>query len=427
MDAKEIQELIKTNCSETKYEVQRAYSRGAHLSIYQPRPKASPDNRKSIPFIKRAIAMIMGYMMKPGNITYQGDYYEKTLKDIYDSNDEELLNAQLVEDGLVHGKYFELHWLDESGLKTFFPIPVDQSIPIYSKDLKKKLTGFIWVRDDMATFYDDTVYQVYEKVDKKDEYVLIDEGLHGYGRVPVNCGQISRDKANLFDHVIGLVDLFDKLLSEDVANEAERSANSYLLMSDSIDDVEQDENGLTAADRVKQSKAIDNLGDEQPVGNKVQFLTKNINTSFLETSLTTTERLIYEMLMIVNPNDDNFAAASGIAQAYKLLGMEYLCAGIETYLSIFLQNRIQIIAGIDKELQGSTEGADKVTITFTRNLPKNLLEISQIAAQLQGTLSKESIINLFPTSIVPDKQAELDRLNEETPELDMETTVNGQV
>lgn len=426
MDALTINKLAeKISARAYQYNTQKAYSIGNNTAILTPVPKASPDNRKPVPFARRAVAMIKGYMSKPGNITYSGEYAE-VLKPVFDFNDEELTTANELEDALIHGVCYELHWL-EDGVKNFYPIPVIQGMPIYDNSLRPKLIGFIWIRKidgkDIATYYDDKIYQEWIKTDEnkgsKSEWTAGPELPHGYGVVPVNIGAIDRDSRNLFDHVLPLIDLFDKLISEDVGNELERFNAAILAMAERIDSTTVDASGKTMIDRLKELRLIDGLdpsgaGD---VKNKIAFITRDIPTEFIKFAAGQVERLIYEMLMIVNPNDDNFATASGVAQSYKLLGMEYLCASIEAYFSKFLQNRIKIIAGISDNLLEDSSGSSNVTIKFQRNLPHNLTEIADVMAKMNGLVSDETLLRLLPTSIVPDINAEIEAMEKDEPEM----------
>jgi SPP1 family phage portal protein len=405
-----------------RYKDQKAYAIGNNVSIYRPLPKSSPDNRKPIPFARRAVAMIKGYMAKPGNIVYTGEYYTSTLAEIYNANDEEIITANEFEDALVHGSCYELHWMTE-GVKYFYPVPVEQGCPVYSDDLKPKLIAFVWHRvledeTEIATCYDDTYAQdfVYSSQAGKKTWIAQEPQPHGYGVVPVNVGQIDRDKRNLFDHVLPLIDLYDKLMSEDIGNELERFNAAIMLMANRIDATSTDETGRTMVDRLKELRLLDGVAEDgTDVRNKVAFVGRDIPTAFISFASTQIERLIYEMLMIVNPNDDNFATASGVAQAYKLLGMEYLCASIESYFGMFLQNRIKIISGIDSTING-TSGVNDVSISFKRNLPHNLTEIADNIAKLTGLVSTETLLKMLPTSVVPDIEEELERIEASKPE-----------
>jgi SPP1 family phage portal protein len=150
---------------------------------------------------------------------------------------------------------------------------------------------------------------------------------------------------------------------------------------------------------------------EGDVKGKLAYITKDQPHEFIKFSAETIERLIYEMLMIVNPNDDSFAASSGIAQAWKTFGMELACASIESYFARFLYNRIYLIDNISRATGVTTEGAMEVQVSFKRNTPVNTVELADVATKLKGILSDETIIKMFPVSIVPDYDEELERLN----------------
>ena len=395
---------------QNKINVQAAYVKGTNPSILAPSPKEEPDNRIPVPFARRAINMVLGYMFKEGNIVYSGDGYDLALKETFDANDEGLLDLELASTALAHGTAYELHWT-ESSRDQFAQIPAIQCIAIYDESLKPKLTGFIrhWQGKDKryyADVYDDTTVQRYTS-DTGAMWKLENENEHGYGRVPVVKFTVSNDGSNLFDHVTALIDLYDKIMSEDFANELARFASSYMLMAGRLND-EVGDDGETELDKIKATKTFMNLAGEKSIFDQIGFLTKDINAAFIDSAADRTERLIYEMMQLFNPNDDTFVQASGVAQKYKLLGFEYLCTTIATYFSIGLQDRIALIKGINRNLDASTnEENTDVTIKFNRNLPDDLLQIAQTAQMLKGIISDETIIKLFPSYVVEDADYEL--------------------
>jgi SPP1 family phage portal protein len=420
MDAKELKKYIDNHRPlTTRYFDQKSYKIGENAAIHQLLPKPAPDNRIPTPFVRRATNIIKGYFAQVGNITYSdpAEWFENTIADIYDKNDEEVETASMFEDAICYGKAYELHWYDETDKFQFIVIPVSQSIPIYTEDLKKKLKAFIWYKtindDEIATYYDDKKYIGFRKP-KNGEWTEVKEesGIHLYGKVPVLEANIGRDGRNVFDHCLPLIDMYDKIISE-TGNEHEKFANSILLLRDYLDTVNKDENGLTAADKVNQWRVIDKLGDN--VREAAAYLERNVNDTFIFDTLNRIERLIYEMLCIFNPNDDTFATASGIAQAYKLLGFEYMIADMESYFTKFLYNRIRLIAGhavINQEAL-----ADDVTVSYKRNLPFDIESTATIVATLSGTVSKATLLKMFPSTIIPDIDAELEAIEKETPKV----------
>jgi SPP1 family phage portal protein len=115
--------------------------------------------------------------------------------------------------------------------------------------------------------------------------------------------------------------------------------------------------------------------------------------------------------MVINPADKDFATTSGIALQYKILAMEWLAAEIEAYVSMGLQRRLMLIANAIESLGRGDPWP--VTINFRRNIPINLQAMAETAGMLRGILSERTIINTFPADVVPDKVAELERLDEE--------------
>lgn len=419
MTTEELDKLIKAHKPlSTRYYDQKSYKIGVNAGIFQATPKPDPDNRIPVPFIHRAVKLTKGYFAKVGNITYedQTDWFETNIAPIYDENNEELETAAVFEDSITYGSAFELHWWNAEDGYQFSVVPVDQCIPIYSEDLKPKLIGFIWHRKtrtdkELATYYDDKEYLEFEK-DGKD-WTLVNQGVHLYGKVPVLEANTDRDKRNMFDHVLPMLDFYDKLTSE-VGNEHEKFAESILLLRGFLDDVTKDENGLTQADKVGQTRVFDRLGDQ--VKDSVAYLERNVNDTFITNTLERLERLIYEMLCLFNPNDDSFATASGIAQAYKLLGFELMIADMESYFSQFLQARLKLIAG-HKTSGIPVDGADSVTIKFRRNLPFDLAGIADIVTKLKGIVSDETLLKMFPSTIIDNVDEELKRIEKAQPEV----------
>jgi len=423
MDIETLEKLIKEHKPlSTRYYDQKSYKIGLNAGIFQEQDKPAPDNRIPVPFIRRAVKLIKGYFAKVGNITYSDktEWFKNNISKVYNKNNESLETAEIFEDSITYGSAFELHWFDKDKGFKFSPIPVDQAIPIYSDDLIKELIGFVWYRkaqngDELATYYDAKEYQEYRKVKNGDKWILDMErsGIHLYGKVPVLEANTDRDKRNFFDHCLPLIDFFDKLVSE-VGNEHEKFAESILLLRDYLDDQVTDSDGKTQVDRVSELRVLDKLGDN--VNNAAAYLQRNVNDTFINNTLDRIERLIYEMLCLFNPNDDGFATASGIAQAYKLLGFELSVADIESYFSKFLQERIKLIAGHQSGRVIDATQADFVTIGFRRNLPadiEKLITMASVASGGQPILSKKTILKLFPSTIIEDVEKELDAIKKD--------------
>lgn len=437
IDPVELKKLIDSHATRAKEIAdQRAYVEGRNPGILEPYPKEEPDARIPVAFVRRAVNLILGYMFKEGNISYLGTGYDDKLQAVFDANDEGILDMELARTALAHGTAFELHWTD-GGQDQFAQVPIEQCVPIYDDSIRPTMTGFVrtWEKDRKvyADVYDAKEIQRYVKPQGGAAFAVEGAAVaHGYGRVPVVEFYIAPDKSNTFDHVRALIDFYDKIISEDYANELARFAASYLLMAGKLSSEVDSETGESEIDKIKQTRTFENLGDSRAVTDAVAFLTKTLPVEFTDAAADRTELLIYEMLQLFNPNDESFATASGVAQKYKLLGFEYLCAQIATYFSIGLQDRIALIKGLAVNLSAKIGNAIRawfggrkvntdVTIDFKRNLPDDLFQLSQIAANLKGTLSDETILRLFPSYVVEDVDEELARLSAAAPDIFDET------
>jgi SPP1 family phage portal protein len=399
-----------------RYLEQRAYFDGRHPAIYRERAKEAPDNRIPVPIVRKAVGQVMGYAFWPGSIQLSGEAVER-IQPVYDANEETYLTAQLAETALIHGVAYELHWMQD-GIARFEIVPIGQCIPIYNDEIRPKLVGFIrrWKDEDGRWFADTYDENITQKWEMNGRWNLVEEQAHGYKSVPVVEYRMAADKSNLFDHVLPLVDLLDQSMSQDVANELERFANSYLLMSDGIDSTTEDENGETELDKIKRTRAFTNLREN--VQGRIAFLTKQIDPTFINTALDRMERLIYEMLSVPNPADNVFAAQTGIALEYKLQPFEYLVSTICAYFAKGLQQRIRLILNLDSTINGVVNDASKVQITFIRNRPDDIASIADNMVKLDAFLSRETLLKLLPSTIVPDIPRELALIGEAVRDFD---------
>jgi SPP1 family phage portal protein len=408
-----------------KVKDQLAYVHGENPSILEPEPKEQPDNRIAVPFARRAVNMAAGYLGKEGNITYQGDGYDDILKDIFAANDEPLLTSELLRAACQHGEAFELHWTEE-GAEQFAQVPVAQSIAVWDGMLKPRMIGFIryWPdenHDILAKVYDDIGMQGF--ISKRGTWAFVADGdyvEHGYGRVPITQYTIDPDGRNLFDHCTALIDAFDKIISENYANDLQKLSSAILLLAGRLNTVGDDsDDGISDAEKVTTGrlKYLDGLLQDGAgsVNDRVAYLTKNLDPTFPGSAAAIFERLIYEMLQLFNPNDEAFSTPSGVAAKYKLIAFEYLCTTITTYFMRGLQDRIRLIKRMNYALTGEEQNTD-VQIDWKRNLPEDLKEIAEIAVALDGVLSQETILHQFPKYVVPDVDAEIEKLEEEKAE-----------
>jgi SPP1 family phage portal protein len=106
---------------------------------------------------------------------------------------------------------------------------------------------------------------------------------------------------------------------------------------------------------------------------------------------------IHKFSMVPDLTDEQFAGnVSGVAMRYKLLGLENLTRIKERWFREGLQDRMRLYAHFLGVKGSPALDADRVTVTFSRSLPENLLEISQMVNNLKNTVPDALLLSQIP-------------------------------
>lgn len=407
----------------------KRYLEGDNPAIIDAPTKEHPDNRVPGPFAKKGVTTMQGFGYKAGNITFSapdaGAAFLAKLREVFDANDEELQTSELAVDAMGQGIGYRLFRIDlDSKVRMYRVQPLDGYM-VFDDTLDRERVAFVhYVKLDngteIKTVYYADAFETFKKTEKG-AWEPDGEGPqeHPFNAVPAVEFTVNRDKVPMFKHVIRLIDEHDKVMSSAYANEREQFAQAYLLLMQDIDTTDEDANGLKILERIKQLRAFTGIGrggDISKVQDAVAFLTKPSRGSDTAEEADRLERLIYEMMMIINPYDETIGASSGIALLYKLLPMEWLAASQDAYFDKGLQETITLI-GNALSTFGEAE-LNSISIKHTRSLPPDLTSIAQQAGLLKGILSDETILGLFPSSIVPNVEDEIQRKADQAPTLD---------
>ena len=108
------------------------------------RDPGTPDNKIPVPYGRKLVNTVVGYMYKPGMIQVNTDNeaWQELLKDIYWDNDEPGKTATLGKLSSIFGVAYELHFVDNNTPR-FAPIPVEDGLPVYSNDIEPKIVAFL--------------------------------------------------------------------------------------------------------------------------------------------------------------------------------------------------------------------------------------------------------------------------------------------
>ena len=219
---------------------------------------------------------------------------------------------------------------------------------------------------------------------------------HNMGIIPVIEYQNNKFRIGDYEQQISLIDAYNSLMGNRV-NDKEQAIESILVLY-----------GAQLADTEEEAReAMQILREEglleMPADAKGEFLSNTLDENSVEVLRKALKEDIYTFSHVPNLTDENVAGnSSGVAMEYKLLGLEMITKTKEANFADYL-GMTQI--SID---------AKSIVPQFSRGLPKNLLEISQIISNLDGKVSLRQLISLLP--FVEDPDAELEALKEQKEE-----------
>ncbi|WP_270471974.1 phage portal protein, partial [Hungatella hathewayi] len=109
------------------------------------------------------------------------------------------------------------------------------------------------------------------------------------------------------------------------------------------------------------------------------------------------EQDIHKFSHIPCMTDESFGGnVSGVAMEFKLLGMENITKIKTRYYKRGLRKRLRLFSAWLAKSKSVQVDISGITPTFSRAMPKNLLEISQIVTNLWGKISRKTLLSQVP-------------------------------
>ena len=217
-----------------------------------------------------------------------------------------------------------------------------------------------------------------------------------------------------FELQIPLIDAYNALMSDRVTDK-EQFIDAILAIYGTLlsDGDEYDEEGNKISDsadeaqkELKKKKIL-----ELPDGTKAESLTRTFDENGVEILKKAIEQDIHKFSHIPCMSDESFGGnVSGVAMEFKLLGMENITKIKTRYYKKGLRKRLRIFANFYAN-KGISFDVAGIVPTFTRALPKNLLEISQIVSNLWGKVGKKTLLAQIP--FVDDPEEDLKTVEKE--------------
>lgn len=251
--------------------------------------------------------------------------------------------------------------------------------------------------------YDLTIY------DNDDYQATTEEAIpHFMGEVPVICYQNNKLCIGDYELQIPLIDAYNALMSDRVTDK-EQFIDSILALYGTLLGDEMEDGSEDPMEELKRKKLL-----ELPDGTKAEYITRTFDENGVEVLKKAIEQDIHKFSHVPCMTDEAFGGnVSGVAMEFKLLGLENITKIKSRYYRKGLRKRLRLFCNYLSKKSVYIDPAG-ITPTFTRALPKNLLELSQIVANLKGTVSTKTLLSLLP--FVNDPEEEMEAVKAESEE-----------
>lgn len=383
------------------------YYIGKQAILNAHKPKGKPNNRLVTNYAKNIVNNTTGYYLgKPVTYFCEDENLNKVILEITRYNDDAFHNLQLGKDLSIFGRAAELVYIDEDGKIRYTKInPMNLYVDYIEgpeNEVNYAIRWYDTIDDDtdirtrhIELYTDrDVTYYDYSGSTLRQINVL----PHYFGIVPINIYENNEDGRGDYEDAVPLMDAYNVMQSESV-NDYQKFADALLAVKNMLVDDQTAEE--------MRDKNILQLYDN----GEASWLVKQVNDSYVENIKNRIEKDIYMSTSTVNMSDENFANnASGIAIQYKLICMENRIACTERFFTKGLQRRFELICNM-LNLKGGNFAYTDIKITFSRNLPRDVQQWATTIQQLQGIVSKETL--LAQLSFVDNPKEEITRVENE--------------
>lgn len=317
-----------------------------------------------------------------------GDEYTKNCKDL-------CINASNAGTAWLH------YWVTDSGEFEYAVVPTGQVIPVWSKELKKKLIAVMRLYTDITE--DGKTIEVYEYwTDKQFWRFTREEGndfdsepvktfLHDYGEVPYIMFSNNNTKTSDLANIKRLIDAYDLVYSGFLNDLEDIQEIIFVLMGYEGEDLDDFHKKLKKYKTIKVDGSEDSKTGVSTIAIEIPTEARNI-------MLTWTRKAIFEQGQGIDPDPQNFGNSSGVALKYLYALLDLKSGLMETEFRLAFGRLIRAMCRhIGMEVKGITQ-------TWTRTGVANDLELAEIASKSVGVISQKTILRRHPWVEDPEKE-----------------------
>lgn len=390
------------------------YYKGEH-DIKDRRKTANSANTKVIcNHAKYIVDMIVSYLVgSPVTYTASAGVDIEPLKEMYLAQDISILDSRIVKNMSIYGCAYELIYRDEEAEpKSVMLNPTDtfmvydntaQQKPLFAVNYYRKYDIDGICKGMRCFVYDEDYIYTYESdTDNAYNMQLAAVKPHYFRGIPIieyiNNDEMQGD----FTQLISLIDAYN-LLQSDRVNDKSQFVESFLFLVN----VDVDSETVEKLKKEKILMAQDECG-------KAQWLSKIMTESDIKILRDDLKEDIHRFSMVPDLSDESFGSnLSGVAIKYKLLGFEQHIKNKERFFAKGLKARFKLYNSLlALKSRMAVVDVSKIDIVFTRNLPVNSLETSQMINNLRGIASTETLLEQL--DFVSDAKEEKELLDKES-------------
>lgn len=396
----------------------KSYYMGEHAILNHGRRNKNAPNFKTVAnhakdISDTATGYFMGNAIKYNN-TAEGDI--ESLLVAFDGAEIDQVDTQNALNMSIYGRAYEYIYAKE-GLTELDSTSIDPEnvFLVYDDSIERRVLFAVYYYEIKDDSKDATKYQAEVFTQNLHYHIVMRDSSkgttqneqvepHNLGQVPIIEYRNNHFAIGDYEQQISLIDAYNSLMGNRV-NDKEQAVESILVLY-----------GAQLADNLEDARvAMSILAEEGllelPIDAKADFLKNALDENATEILRKSLKEDIYTFSHVPNLTDENFAGnSSGVAMEFKLLGLEMITKTKEANYKRGIRQRIAIFAHYLGMQQIALE-AHSIVPQFSRGLPKNLLELSQVINNLEGKVSLRQLISLLP--FVEDPDAELEDLEEE--------------
>lgn len=395
-----------------RYSILKDYYAGKHRILEQKQKEEyKPDNRVVVNFPKYLIDTFEGYLMgTPVRISHDDDTVNEYIGNLSDFNNLQDVLYEIKKNTLEFGIGYGLLFMDEDSQVNIIDLsPMDTFIIKDDSIRKKPMYGvnYHYTEDNkIVGSYSDSEKIVYFEEGEDGLKNAESPTSHYFGDVPIIEFVENREFQALWEPAQTLIDQYNKVVSEK-SNDVDYFADAYMK----VIGMELKEEQLSYLRDMRVINLYNHNPDLDFKGD-VDFLSKPNADETQENLLNKLEEKIYQITMVSNISNESFGSSAGISLAYKLQAMDNLSRNSETKFKAGLKKMFKLINNVPNSFsEGEWQNID---FKFTRNIPKNVLEETQVINNLNGIVSRET--QLAYLSIVEDPKIEMEKAKAEQDE-----------